>query len=107
MTAKILKAKIITVCARCSETAKQDTFDAYKFGNGFVMIGTDTFLESTAELQQWGDCSTIVSIEETGEEASFTEEELLELFLAELHEQGSFNMPIKDFLRLLLLEHSS
>ncbi len=105
MTAKILKAKIITVCARCSETAKQDTFDAYKFKNGFVMIGTDTFLENTVELQQWGDYGTIVSIEETGE-ASFTEKELLALFLPALYEQGAYNVPVTKLLKLLLLEHS-
>lgn len=100
MTDKMLSAKIITI-----RTEDDYTFDAYKFRNGLIMIGTDEFLENTTELQQW-DGSTVVSIEETVEKASFTEKELLELFMATLNDQGAYNVPIKHFLSLLLLEHS-
>lgn len=106
MAIKTLKAKVLTIHTQCNETSKQDVLTAYKFKNGLVMIGTDEFLESTAELQQWDD-STVVAIEETGEKASFTEKELLELFLPALYEQGAYNVPVKHLLRLLLLEHSS
>lgn len=100
MISKAINAKIITIC-----TEENDVLDGYKFKNGLVMIGADEFLENTAELQQW-DGSTVVSIKETGEEASFTEKELLELFMTTLNKQGAYNVPIKQFLRLLLLEHS-
>lgn len=106
MTTKILKAKIIKIRAQCNETPREDVFDAYKFKNGLVMIGTDEFLENSTELQQWGDITTVVSIEETGEEAHFTEKELLELFFPVMCEMGTYNVPVKALLSLLLLEHS-